>query len=628
MNMSWNFKLKIIITLTIVGLLFITSASLMGFSNVSDNLDKQNKTQSVSYQLVSFVNLLYQIELNYKVQNSASYANNEGLLAELDAAAKKLARGLNSLGGSKNKKLSANLADTSKEYIQLNKELISLQNKIGFSSDDGMLQRISRGANALKVQSFSMVETQINNLMGNQEGYLITFSSALADEMEKYLLELESMVTDMDWHEIEIGQAILQYRTEFDAIRSLIIERNALKAEITPITRSIEQMVSEHNAYIYNQALPEILYKTTSSNDQSVSLIMAVSLFVAVLVLLSLGRFCQSLRKEIKQLQVLFKSFSEGDFSQEISVLGSNKKDEFWQLKQSMKRMETGVSKALSNVADNNDQLVKVGDQLELSISELGTHTTKVDQLAGESIESTREITSFVDDVVERSQSVIAAVNESSVISKRGGTVVNDVATSMNAIVGLIDKTNIEVDKLAISSQKMFGIIDVINNLADQTNLLALNAAIESARAGEAGRGFSVVADEVRALAQKTVLATKDISELVSNYSQQSKSIRTLMNKSSELTAQGHANTHNVIDSFNEIDNAIDRLNEEMGVVVSSVDGIRVRTNNIYQQVDSIFKESELSQVTSNELENQATRLYQQADKVKASVAGFKYSES
>jgi methyl-accepting chemotaxis protein len=72
-------------------------------------------------------------------------------------------------------------------------------------------------------------------------------------------------------------------------------------------------------------------------------------------------------------------------------------------------------------------------------------------------------------------------------------------------------RTDMIVQALARSAQKIGDVVGLITNIAGQTSLLALNATIEAARAGEAGKGFAVVASEVKNLASQTTRATEEI---------------------------------------------------------------------------------------------------------------------
>ncbi|OYU50264.1 MAG: hypothetical protein CFE31_01515 [Rhizobiales bacterium PAR1] len=75
--------------------------------------------------------------------------------------------------------------------------------------------------------------------------------------------------------------------------------------------------------------------------------------------------------------------------------------------------------------------------------------------------------------------------------------------------------TDATVGRLNQAGKAIVEVVDLIKSIAAQTNLLALNATIEAARAGESGKGFAVVASEVKQLAAQTSLATDVISEHV-----------------------------------------------------------------------------------------------------------------
>ncbi len=94
---------------------------------------------------------------------------------------------------------------------------------------------------------------------------------------------------------------------------------------------------------------------------------------------------------------------------------------------------------------------------------------------------------------------------------------VQDASKMSSAAVEQADSTNLTINELGQSSDKIGQVVEVITSIAQQTNLLALNATIEAARAGESGKGFAVVANEVKELARQTAKATEEISKKINS---------------------------------------------------------------------------------------------------------------
>lgn len=132
---------------------------------------------------------------------------------------------------------------------------------------------------------------------------------------------------------------------------------------------------------------------------------------------------------------------------------------------------------------------------------------------------------------------------------------------STNSITQDTQKASNSVNELKTVTAGINDFVNIIKGISDQTNLLALNAAIEAARAGEQGRGFAVVADEVRSLAQRSAEAS------------------------------------------NEISNLIDKVNHQMGGVISGIEDVGEKSNVINDSTNTISQ-------TAGQIVNLSQKMY------------------
>ena len=189
-----------------------------------------------------------------------------------------------------------------------------------------------------------------------------------------------------------------------------------------------------------------------------------------------------------------------------------------------LKLIDMAITKVISSLTDNSDQVSSAASQIAASSQELSQAVTEQAASLEETASSIEEMSSMVQKNADNANQARNIANGSLESAGKGQKVItnminaiDDINTSNKNIMNQINHSNEQISEIVNVIKEIESKTKVINDIVFQTKLLSFNASVEAARAGDQGKGFAVVAEEVGNLAQMSGNAANEISVLLNN---------------------------------------------------------------------------------------------------------------
>ncbi|KJV48876.1 chemotaxis protein [Pantoea sp. BL1] len=339
----------------------------------------------------------------------------------------------------------------------------------------------------------------------------------VSDLHEKYLQQRDQLVNSMMHNASPEGKSALDRIVSSDSF--------ALNTLTVAGKMGMDNDQSEKAAdYLLNTARPaqqalsdaldgltdvqnKLSRDTVAVNSESVREASAVLLSLTTLsvlfsfltIFMIVRALMRQLGGEPKDAEILAAAIASGDLTSQV-ILRRNDKTS---LLASLDGMQTNLRGLISQIKDSAGSVALAADEISQGNTELSSRTEQQAAALQETAASMEQLTATVKSNTAGAQQTAGSAREAAQVARSGGTDVQRMSDTMNAI--------------SVSAAKVRDITSVIESIAFQTNILALNAAVEAARAGEEGRGFAVVAGEVRSLAQRSANAAHDIKQLMAD---------------------------------------------------------------------------------------------------------------
>lgn len=511
------------------------------------------------------------------------------------------------------------------DYKEQFNSLMSLNDKIGYSSAEGLRGEISVAGSEVEKLIRQSDQTQLYNefkeIRGIENSYISTKNSTVYTQYIAFSQAFQPKVNN----DSSISSAFSNYNNLFKNFVSSVREIEQASKALDNNTKNIGKAVKKVEKSI--SAEQKAIQKQLTEQNQQLTTILFIISSIIIFVLLAIGYILmKTIQKSINTLKHGAEKIGAGDLNHRVEIYTD---DEIGELTVTFNEMANQMQLTFLKVLTTADQLNSSSQHLAAISEETSAQSHEVNTAVKQVAVGAYEQTMQIEESNHIMKSVIDAISDTKALScdihkvaeiteKKGHEGLETILTlesTSNQFIELSNHLTSQVKVAADNSNSITSIVNTIQEIAANTDLLALNAAIESARAGEAGRSFAVVADEVRKLSEKTKNEALSIQYLVSAMNSQMTSLLIDSEKFNEYkTIQSHS-VESTKAAFENIVQYVSQITDKIANIQTAIEGVHTSNASLTGKMREIHVISEHSASVAEEVsassENQLTAISQ-----------------